>query len=126
MIVTGRKALRVLVASTLIPIAMLGSSQDHFFESAGVSIRFEDTGRGTPVVIIHGWSGTAKMWAEAGVEQSRLGKFRLITIGCRGHGRGDKPHDTASYGTEMVTDLVRLLDELDVRRAHIVGYSMSS
>jgi pimeloyl-ACP methyl ester carboxylesterase len=42
----------------------------------------------------------------------------------RGHGKSDKPHDAARYGREMGLDVVRLLDHLGIRRAHIVGYSM--
>lgn len=42
----------------------------------------------------------------------------------RGHGKSDKPHDTAAYGRAMVDDAARLLDHLDVRSAHVVGYSL--
>jgi pimeloyl-ACP methyl ester carboxylesterase len=38
----------------------------------------------------------------------------------------DKPHDAALYGTEMVADVVRLLDERGIKSAHIVGYSMGA
>jgi pimeloyl-ACP methyl ester carboxylesterase len=50
--------------------------------------------------------------------------YRIITLDCRGHGRSDKPHDPESYGPEMADDVARLLDHLEVQRAHIFGYSM--
>jgi len=52
--------------------------------------------------------------------------FHVIAMDCRGHGRSGKPHDAALYGIEMVTDVVRLLDWLDVGEAHLVGYSMGA
>jgi pimeloyl-ACP methyl ester carboxylesterase len=66
------------------------------------------------------------MWANTGVLQSLAKKCRVIALDCRGHGRSDKPHDAASYGTEMSEDIVRLLDELDIKKAHLVGYSMGA
>ena len=77
-------------------------------------------------MLVHGYAGTAKMWTDTGVKQSLLETFRVIAIDCRGHGRSDKPHDTASYGAEMVADIVRLLDERGIKRAHVVGYSMGA
>jgi pimeloyl-ACP methyl ester carboxylesterase len=50
--------------------------------------------------------------------------FHVIALDCRGHGKSGKPHDVASYGREMVEDVARLLDHVQIRRAHIVGYSM--
>jgi pimeloyl-ACP methyl ester carboxylesterase len=44
----------------------------------------------------------------------------------RGHGRSGKPQDPARYGPEMGLDVLRLLDHLGVRRAHVVGYSMGA
>jgi pimeloyl-ACP methyl ester carboxylesterase len=82
---TRRKALNV-IASLLLPISAWAAAQDHFFESAGVSIRFEDRGRGTAVVLVHGWSETAKMWADTDDERNFLENFRVIAIDCRGHG----------------------------------------
>lgn len=53
-------------------------------------------------------------------------QFRVIAMDSRGHGRSGKPHDTVSYGTEMVADLVQLLDWLEIKEAHLVGYSMGA
>jgi len=49
--------------------------------------------------------------------------FRVIAMDCRGHGKSDKPHEPAAYGIEMVEDVCRLLDHLNIKKAHIVGYS---
>src|SRR5262249_5569543 len=39
-------------------------------------------------------------------------------------GLSDKPTKEDTYGPELVEDVVRLLDHLKIKKAHLVGYSM--
>ena len=55
-----------------------------------------------------------------------LSGYQLIAMDCRGHGQSGKPHDPAAYGLGMVNDIVRLLDYLEIERAHLVGFSMGA
>jgi pimeloyl-ACP methyl ester carboxylesterase len=51
--------------------------------------------------------------------------YRLILIDARGHGASDKPHDPESYILElMVADVIAVLDDLKINKAHFFGYSM--
>lgn len=104
----------------------MGFAQDQYLESAGVPLRFVEKGEGRPVVLIHGFTGDIEMWTLTGTIAELSESFRVIAMDCRGHGRSGKPHDVTSYGLEMVTDVVRLLDWLDIGEAHIVGYSMGA
>jgi len=97
-------------------------AEDRFFNSNGVRIRYFIVGQGEPVVLVHGWGGSAEMWTPLIKELSP--NYRLIAMDCRGHGKSDKPHDASQYGIEMVNDIVRLLDHLKINKAHIIGYSM--
>ena len=46
-------------------------------------------------------------------------------IDCRGHGLSDKPHAQEAYTMEMrVTDVLAVMDDLDIDSAHYWGYSM--
>ena len=96
------------------------------FDSNGVQIQYVDKGSGTPVVLLHGFTGTyARHWEGPGViDALQTAGYRVIAMDCRGHGQSGKPHDAAQYGLEMVQDVVRLLDRLQIDRAHLVGYSM--
>jgi pimeloyl-ACP methyl ester carboxylesterase len=96
------------------------------FASNGVQIAYVDRGRGEPVVLIHGFTGSyARHWEAPGViDALEKAGYRAIAMDCRGHGQSGKPHDPSQYGMEMVRDVVRLLDHLNIPRAHIVGYSM--
>ena len=50
----------------------------------------------------------------------------MISFDARGHGKSGKPHDPAQYGREMALDVVRLMDHLQIDRAHVIGYSMGA
>ncbi len=52
--------------------------------------------------------------------------FQAIALDCRGHGKSEKPHDGSRYGAEMAEDVVRLLDHLKLKKAHLIGYSMGA
>ncbi|CAN5583195.1 alpha/beta hydrolase [soil metagenome] len=101
---------------------------DEFFNSNGVKIRYVTAGKGEAVVLIHGWMGDSSMWGRDTYGNTKLRTagvegFQLIALDCRGHGKSDKPHDPAMYGAEMAADVVRLLDHLHIKKAHLIGYS---
>lgn len=99
--------------------------QDRFFDSEGVRIRYVDTGRGEPLVLVHGnLSHIERQWVATGVLPALARTHRVIALDLRGFGKSQKPHDPAAYGLHMGRDVIRLLDHLGLRRAHIVGYSM--
>jgi pimeloyl-ACP methyl ester carboxylesterase len=60
------------------------------------------------------------------VFQALAKDHRVIAFDLRGHGRSEKPYDPATYGEAMVRDAIRLLDHLQIRRAHVVGYSLGA
>ena len=97
-----------------------------FFDSDGVRIHYADRGRGEPVVLIHGFTGSyARHWESPDVIAALTqAGYRVIAMDCRGHGQSGKPTGASDYGLELVRDAVRLLDYLIIERAHVVGYSM--
>jgi len=108
----------------LAPTAVL--AQDKVFDSNGLQIRYLEQGAGEPIVLVHGRGGTLQGWIDNGVLPNLAKDYRVIALDCRGHGRSGKPHDPKQYGPEMALDIVRLLDHLGIRKAHIVGYSMGA
>ncbi len=96
-----------------------------FTASDGVEIHYIVEGRGDPVVLLHGITGTAASnWGGAGIIGRLAEEFQVIAVDQRGHGMSGKPHDPASYGERMALDVVDLLDHLRLQQAHVVGYSM--
>lgn len=95
------------------------------FDSDGARIYYFEQGQGEPVVLIHGWLSSAGVnWALPGISEALAQNFRVIALDVRGHGLSDKPLEEDAYGRELVADVVRLLDHLEIEQAHIVGYSM--
>jgi pimeloyl-ACP methyl ester carboxylesterase len=64
-------------------------------------------------------------WRVYGYVKALKDDYQLILIDARGHGVSDKPHDPEAYRTEtMVADVVSVLDDLNIEKAHFLGYSM--
>jgi pimeloyl-ACP methyl ester carboxylesterase len=96
-----------------------------FFDANGVKIWYVVQGKGEPVVLIHGWLANAGInWTLPGTTDLLARDYQVIALDVRGHGLSDKPAKEEAYGPELVEDVVRLLDHLKIKKAHIVGYSM--
>ena len=95
------------------------------FDSAGVKIHYTVQGAGDPVLLIHGLYSSGRMnWDLPGTSALLARHFQVIVPDCRGHGQSDKPQAENAYGTNMVEDVVRLMDHLHIQKARIAGYSM--
>ena len=115
----------VCVLLAALPTAQV--AQDKFFDSHGVQIRYVEQGAGDPILLIHGYTRSIETnWIDPGVFQNLARDHRVIAFDLRGHGKSGKPYDPAAYGGEMVSDALRLMDHLGLRRAHIVGYSLGA
>lgn len=122
--------MRYALAATLL-LTLSVRAEEKSFESNGVKIAYIDEGKGEAVVLLHGFGGSAaEMWTKRPFAKTQflpaLKGYRAIAIDHRGHGKSDKPHDPKRYGKEMAEDVVRLLDHLKVKKAHVVGYSMGA
>jgi pimeloyl-ACP methyl ester carboxylesterase len=100
-------------------------AEEQFFDSNGVKIRYIVEGKGEPVLLIHGFTINLETnWKAPGIIKGLSKDYQVMALDNRGHGKSDKPHDPKNYGLEMAEDSVRLLDHLQIKKAHIVGYSM--
>lgn len=88
-------------------------------------IHYEVAGEGPALVLHHGLSDSLESWRDYGYVAALRHAFRLILIDARGHGRSDKPHDLAAYSLALRTaDVLAVLDDLGIARAHYLGYSL--
>ena len=119
----ARAGFVALSLSLLLP-AVWWPQQDQVFVSQGVPLRFVEAGAGDPVVLIHGYTRSLDDWTHSGVFQTLGREYHVIALDCRGHGRSGKPHEPGAYGVELGQDVLRLMDHLGIRRAHVVGFSL--
>jgi len=98
-----------------------------FITREGIRIRYEQDGKGPPLVLHHGFSSNLEVWLAAGYARTLRTDYQLILIDARGHGASDKPHDPHTYRLEeFADDVVAVLDELGIAKAHYWGYSMGA
>jgi pimeloyl-ACP methyl ester carboxylesterase len=96
-----------------------------FANNHDIRIHYETEGQGPPLVMLHGFAGSVETWREFGYVQGLADRFKVVLVDARGHGQSDKPHDPESYDLGlMATDLVAVLDDLGIEKAHFLGYSM--
>ena len=88
----------------------------------GISLHVEDHGRGTAVLLLHGWPDSSALWRHQ-VPFLVANGFRAIAPDMRGFGRSDKPTDVSAYGlTNSVADVIGILDHLKIEMAHLVAH----
>lgn len=88
-------------------------------------IAFEDTGKGKPILLLHGFINTGQNWRRTQLYKNLIAKgFRVIVPDMRGNGKSDKPHEDKFYQHEAeVKDLIGLMKSLKIRDYSLVGYS---
>jgi pimeloyl-ACP methyl ester carboxylesterase len=92
-----------------------------YAELTDVRFWYELIGEGEPVLFIPGLGGTCRVWDP--IAPDLAAHFSLILVDNRGLGRSiarRKPRSLADYSA----DLVELLDELQLERAHVLGLSL--
>lgn len=91
----------------------------------GVRTYFEDDGGDGQPILFYAGLGDPLEYARANELTDALRpEYRLVFADHRGHGRSDKPHDEAAYDLRTrVGDVLAVLDELRIERAHYVGLS---
>ena len=92
-----------------------------YAEFKKIKIRYNDTGKGRVIVLLHGFLGSHEVWTEFIKKLSK--RFRVITIDLPGH--GETPAIGYYHGMELLAQSVKsVLDKAGVRRYVIAGHSM--
>ena len=101
---------------------MTSPDDGRVIEANGISLYVEEHGDGVPVLLLHGWPDSARLWRHQ-VPVLAASGYRVITPDMRGFGRSERPAEVRSYGLRnVVGDVTALLDGLGVPAAHVVGH----
>jgi 2-succinyl-6-hydroxy-2,4-cyclohexadiene-1-carboxylate synthase len=89
----------------------------------GLHLNIADSGDGPPLVLLHGFTGSASSWKSHILIFEK--RFQVFAIDLLGHGGSDAPADPLRYRMERcVEDLVSVFDQLGLGRVNLLGYSM--
>jgi pimeloyl-ACP methyl ester carboxylesterase len=87
-----------------------------------VTLSVQDTGAGSPVLLLHGWPDCGGLWRHQVPALAAAG-YRVLAPDLRGFGDSSKPAETEAYAApRMVGDVVGVLDRLSIEQAHLVGH----
>src|SRR5690242_21911237 len=88
----------------------------------GVGIEYEVTGEGRPVVLLHGFPDSGRLWRHQVPALAGAG-FQVIVPDLRGYGRSDKPEAVEAYSLlHIAGDVIAILADLNAGRGHVVGH----
>ena len=89
----------------------------------GTKYYYKEQGSGTPLVLLHGFTGSGQNWEPFLTDFSR--RFRVIVPDILGHGRSASPADPNRHQmAEVAADIIALLHELVNEPVHLLGFSM--
>lgn len=89
----------------------------------GVTLNYEISGSGEPLLLIMGTSGSILLWGELVPRLAQT--YRVIAFDNRGLGGSDRGTGPISVAS-LADDASALLDALEVPRAHVLGWSLGS
>lgn len=98
-----------------------------FVDNHGVKIHYvvEGSEKEIPIVLIHASMGSYREWYGPNYVSELKDSYKLVLVDLRGHGESDKPHNRQLYGSkEFASDIIAILDDLKIMKAHCWGYSM--
>jgi pimeloyl-ACP methyl ester esterase len=85
----------------------------------GASLHYDEMGSGRPILFVHGWAMSGRVWR---FQQELASANRLIFLDQRGHGRSGTG---VGYAVEdFAGDLAFVAERLDLRDVLLVGWSM--
>lgn len=94
-------------------------------DAGGLGLWVEDRGKGgpAPVVLLHGFTGSAATWDP--VLPALSEHARTVAFDLPGHGRSEAPRPARAYAWDAcMAQLQHALDALGIARADVIGYSL--
>jgi pimeloyl-ACP methyl ester carboxylesterase len=96
-------------------------AQEGYVVHEGARIHYATFGSGPPVILLHGGFANMRYWGNQTPALMGAG-YRVILIDSRGHGRSSRDERPFTYEL-MQSDVVAVMDQLDLPKAAIVGWS---
>jgi len=119
---------RLIHTILLLSLALVGCSKSQSVKTGYIkvsptdSLYYEETGKGIPIILLHGHSLDTRMWDDQFETFSK--DHRVVRFDFRGYGKSSLPKEGEQF--THLDDLLTLMDSLKIDKAHIVGLSMGA
>jgi pimeloyl-ACP methyl ester carboxylesterase len=92
----------------------------------GLTLHYESRGAGQPVVLLHGFTSSAASWERLSwIDLLARSSCEAVALDFRSHGRSDRVYESSACTTSrLASDVLALLDHLELERASLFGFSM--
>src|SRR5262245_14546351 len=97
------------------PFALLGPPD------APVNLYYEETGKGPPVLLLHGFGASTFTWRHVVPDLAQT--HRVIAVDLKGFGQSDKPFDERYSVSDQAELLAQFIEDKDLRDLTVVGHS---
>lgn len=88
----------------------------------GVRTEYQVTGQGRPVVLLHGFPDSSRLWRHQVPALAGAG-YQVIVPDLRGYGHSGKPQAIEDYSLPVLAaDVHAILGQQEIARAHVVGH----
>lgn len=113
----------IAVSAVFFLSVIMADITERTFEINGLALHTVLFGAGRPLLLLHGFTGSAATWA--GLAAQLAPQRQCIALDLIGHGKSGAPADPARYTMEhAVQDIAGLLDVLGISRVDLLGYSL--
>jgi pimeloyl-ACP methyl ester carboxylesterase len=94
----------------------------HFITVKGLKLYYEETGKGMPLLLLHGFGSTASDWHQYTAELSK--NYRVIAVDLPGHSRSDYMDTTNIYLHKRAAEyILAMLDSMHIDSINVIGHS---
>lgn len=118
----------ILIVCLFISAITKAQTSNYFSSFDNTKIHYQVTGKGEPIILIHGFTNTLNDWKKKPIYDSLLSKgYQVILVDLRGNGLSDKPENPAAYANNAeAKDLMGLMQYLQFKSYKAIGYSRGS
>ena len=93
----------------------------HFLNNKDKKLYYSDLGKGTVIVLLHGYLESLEIWEEFALKLSK--SYRVICFDIPGHGKSDELAET--HTIELLAETIfNSLKELNIEKCFMIGHSM--
>ena len=88
----------------------------------GVQLYYQVSGRGKPLLFLHGWAMCSRVWRYQVEWFAR--NYQVTTLDLRGHGKSESPHGEYSFEI-LAQDIARFIEGVPLKGVTLIGWSLA-